>query len=213
MQEYDERLIRKFGYNPDKSIVYQSLKSFLYPTFLIEKINPDHKAILYAKKKKRYAKGKTRNYEKVALLVRYALPLLSFSFLLICFISSIIEPDTLAMIISKAGILTIVLLCITILHELLHIAVFEKLNIDYRIEPKSIAKIPLVIQIKSEYFKEPFNKLTKEKRLQYLAIALSPYIIIFPLATFLYLTPNPLTSITGLIILMTHMLNLPLEFI
>ena len=215
LKEYSKRIIERLGYNPNKSIVYQNLQYFLYPSFTVEKINPNHKAILYGIKKRRYSKSQNRHFERIAFLVKSLILFLLFGITFVFFMFILQNPNMLYGI--SNGMYNIALgipifLTFIILHETLHIEVFRHFKIPFTVKPLIKNKIPIGIAVYSDYFRGKVKDFTKTKKLQYTIIAFMPYFFIFPLCI-LYMQYNIFFYVIGLSLLISHMINLPLEFV
>jgi len=211
--EYEKKIIRKLGYDADKSIVYQSFKFFLYPSFYLEKFNPNHKAYLFAMKKKSKSKGKKRNYEKIALLIRTAMPFFLFATFLHLLVYALAYPEQTARFVTMLVYMLIAIVPFIVLHELLHISVFKAYEIPFNVKLLKVKNIPLGIALYSNYFKGGFRRFNRNKKIQYTNIALAPYPVIFLLCALLLMSNNIFICSLAIAIFISHLINLPLEFV
>lgn len=194
-----------------KVIVYQSLRFFFVPSLHYERINPNHKILVYGKKKKKYTHG-TRNYEKIALILKnYGMMLFMFP-LIILLLLNISFADILGLLYGLSIFTGLFLMCI-LLHEILHLLIFEYYNIKTYSRILFHGFIPYAWGIYSPYFDNTFNGLTNEKKIIYTKIAIAPYFIIFPMSIIFILTNNIIFFILGMSLFFSHVANLPLEFI
>jgi hypothetical protein len=98
-------------------------------------------------------------------------------------------------------------------HECMHFLAFKMFKIEF--ETKLVTKhhIPIAYYVYSKYFNVPFYKMTGIKQQRFFMIAILPYFMIFPIAYFMTTLDNIYMTMVGLVIIITHFVNLPLEFI
>lgn len=95
----------------------------------------------------------------------------------------------------------------------MHFLAFKILKIKF--ETKIIWRyhLPIAYYVYSPYFNTPFYKMNHIQRQRYFMIAITPYFVVFPLAYFMTTLNNIPMMIVGLTVLITHFVNLPLEFV
>lgn len=108
---------------------------------------------------------------------------------------------------------TLIILGISIIHEILHIYVAQSLGVKTSLSIKKSFGIPYAIAVNLEGFEGKYRELTNSKKKDYNTIAIAPYIYIIPLCVFLVLTGNQLLTLTSLGIQVWHIINYPLEWI
>ena len=209
---YHRKIIERFNFDSNKSIVFQNFRHFLFPSFFVEQYDSSNKAFLYGMKKKRYAKSKSRNFEKVALLVKHIFPLFFYVFCVFCFVYALLFPHIPLLLVSNLLIILFIVFFVCILHEFMHIVVFKKLNIPYTVEYKPSRYLPLVVQLKSDYFRGNFLHFERDKKFKYIMIVVAPYLLIFPLCLLLITLNFFVLSVCSFAILISHIINLPFEF-
>lgn len=105
------------------------------------------------------------------------------------------------------------LVFLTLIHEGLHIIGFNYYGIPFKWAVFKKYHIPLGVALNSPYFEGSFKDLSKYKQKQYFIIALLPYLFFVPFFYFVSCSSDIYVAMYGYLGLITHFLNLPLEFV
>lgn len=99
------------------------------------------------------------------------------------------------------------------IHESMHFLAFKLFKIEFETKIIWKYKLPVAYYVYSPYFNQPIYKMNKTKQQQYCMIAILPYLVVFPIAYFMTTLNIIQMTIIGLTVMVTHIVNLPLEFV